>query len=1388
MLRFFTAAFLLLLFPLSAFAQFYPGGMGNTNMVFWLQPDNGLHTVNTAPFPPPTVGNDVQVWFDRTPNGNDIQGFGNRPSFFSPSIHGGGAARFDEGNNEGLSMNNANEINDAAHNAKRLSLLFRPNRVNLNAQMIYEEGGGTNGLSIYLRDDVLYVATWNYGATDWDTPPYQGQGVFVGEDYRCLTMPGIVAGQDYLVTLHYDNLLIQNPGLLRGYVNGAPMSVDDGVSVKTELPVNTLDAHGGAIGFGVVNANSKYFDLTTGNDNNPNTGDYFDGDLGEFVYYNGVEAASDARRVIVENYFSTEYQFPLAQGDYYPEDPVFRNQMIGIGRESITDFWAGNVQSSGGMFMQNVNFLLSQDDYIFAAHNAGTGATPDGLGEYANREWFVFVTDALNSDGQVELCFDLGQLGIIPTCAADLNDYYLRVNDVVTNLGAGSYDAVTNQLCFTVQASTIHNSRVTVGTQDVGPVVEAGNCNDGCDNDGDGLIDCFDPDCNGNSATPDPACDDFLFGRPPPDCELEPDTTSIVELELEFETDQLQFSVEQRGGVFIGDVVPDGTVLGGGFTAPVTAEVVSKQPFDFPYTSGPLNGTPRSPAIFIYNGVDGQMIQEIPTTRTDRFSMLALGDVDRDGLGDIYVTDTDFRLYRYEFDPSIAFGGSQPANNWLGRSANNAFRSTENSPALADFNGDGVAEVYVGNAIFNGLTCDVIVPYDNAKSSGFHENDDWSVYNAAFPVAYDFFAPGDPLPGGGNCGGECAGLELVTGDVVYAVDLAGGTLIPVANAPAGIPDGRVSIADMDNDSHPDIITVGRIDNNTSGVFIWNPTAANYGQMGATFPLPGYTAPGTGAVGTPNTTTRVGGRANIADMDGDGRAEIALGGHCIFMVIDVEDTNNDGAIDNISLLWQRHIDETSERTSGSTFDFNGDGIAEAIYSDENSLFVWRGSDGLELSKEVAFSGTRSEYPLVADLDKDDQTELIITTQDITGPDDNAVGWVRVYRSASLPWVPSRPVWHQHTYHITNVEDDLTIPAFQQIHTRPGYIAGPPSQMSPINLFNCQSGIFDTDNSFLFPAPDLQVIDLVPAFDQLSNYDPCDPNTGILPVYVTIRNTGDANLPRETLLSFYDGNPFTTDSTAVTLDVSPIDTVVAPGTDVTILLDINITSGGYQLNVLGNIDGFLIPPRYDANNDTIYDQGECDFSNNLQASELDPCRLLPVELRYFTAENFPEHVQVRWETVTEKNSAYFIVERAGAEGEFVPIGQVQAAGTTQERHTYTFLDREPLTGWAYYRLRQVDLDGKQHFSPAVPILRQVNVEERLWPNPVSQGDWLNVGGKFNAEAVESALLISPLGQQLHSVEVQRSAEGLKISTKNLPRGLYLLKLQDRGQTQTHKFVVE
>lgn len=98
-------------------------------------------------------------------------------------------------------------------------------------------------------------------------------------------------------------------------------------------------------------------------------------------------------------------------------------------------------------------------------------------------------------------------------------------------------------------------------------------------------------------------------------------------------------------------------------------------------------------------------------------------------------------------------------------------------------------------------------------------------------------------------------------------------------------------------------------------------------------------------------------------------------------------------------------------------------------------------------------------------------------------------------------------------------------------------------------------------------------------------------------------------------------------------------------------------------------------------------------------------LPVELTVFAGKWAGGSAELDWATASEKNSACFVVERStGADVAFRAVEQVAAAGSSSRPRAYALRDAEASAqGVAilYYRLRQVDLDGRQAFSPVVAV---------------------------------------------------------------------------------------
>src|SRR5690606_31956954 len=120
------------------------------------------------------------------------------------------------------------------------------------------------------------------------------------------------------------------------------------------------------------------------------------------------------------------------------------------------------------------------------------------------------------------------------------------------------------------------------------------------------------------------------------------------------------------------------------------------------------------------------------------------------------------------------------------------------------------------------------------------------------------------------------------------------------------------------------------------------------------------------------------------------------------------------------------DPSSNVTGSSVFDFNDDGSVEVVYADERFLRVYRGIDGEVLFEVENHSQTTQEYPVIADIDGDGSAEILAGANLYQGPTTG----LRAFESANHGWVSTRSIWNQHSYHINNINDDGTVPQFEQ----------------------------------------------------------------------------------------------------------------------------------------------------------------------------------------------------------------------------------------------------------------------------------------------------------------------------------------------------------------------
>ncbi len=169
-------------------------------------------------------------------------------------------------------------------------------------------------------------------------------------------------------------------------------------------------------------------------------------------------------------------------------------------------------------------------------------------------------------------------------------------------------------------------------------------------------------------------------------------------------------------------------------------------------------------------------------------------------------------------------------------------------------------------------------------------------------------------------------------------------------------------------------------------------------------------------------------------------------------------------------------------------------------------------------------------------------------------------------------------------------------------------------------------------------------------------------------------------------------------------------------------------------------------------------------------------LPVELLYFNAEPKGEKVLCSWETSSEVNNDYFDVERSNDGMEFEAIGRVKGfgAGTTTEKHSYSFFDKDLCEDIRYYRLKQVDMDGSFNYSKAIAINCRRSDGIELYPNPANSSITYQFYYQEDADLTLNILDISGRVVRFEKIRVQKGINQLHSLIDDLASGAYTLRI--------------
>lgn len=177
-------------------------------------------------------------------------------------------------------------------------------------------------------------------------------------------------------------------------------------------------------------------------------------------------------------------------------------------------------------------------------------------------------------------------------------------------------------------------------------------------------------------------------------------------------------------------------------------------------------------------------------------------------------------------------------------------------------------------------------------------------------------------------------------------------------------------------------------------------------------------------------------------------------------------------------------------------------------------------------------------------------------------------------------------------------------------------------------------------------------------------------------------------------------------------------------------------------------------------------------------------LPVTLVEFTAYHDDNVVRINWKTMTESNSDFFQV-LASADGiNFKVIATVDAAGNSNKILEYIVVDENPGVGINYYKLQQIDFDGKKLTSNLLEVNIEMVGEIMIYPNPVSLGEDIKVAAE-NCE-VSKANIFDLSGKLVKSVDLNTNVEGF--STSDLSQGTYIIKFETGSQSITKRLMVK
>jgi len=371
--------------------------------------------------------------------------------------------------------------------------------------------------------------------------------------------------------------------------------------------------------------------------------------------------------------------------------------------------------------------------------------------------------------------------------------------------------------------------------------------------------------------------------------------------------------------------------------------------------------------LYVLRGDSGSVIWKTTNETFGYGTSPAVADLDGDGSPEILmVREYQNSLYGVG-DYTLAAYSATGTQVWESEHFEGMDFDYATAISVSDMDHDGSPEIVAGRVIFNSDGSTRGVGAYGRGSYGITNIGGYTISESSVSAIADLNLDGVE--------------EVIVGNAFYTPD--GG----IINADPAADDAMVGIANLDDDPEGEVIavtgnTVRAID--TDFRVMWGPKRIASANI----------------VSPPA----------IGDIDGDGYPEIIVaGGNELYAL------NHDG-----TEAWRANVTDETGASGASIFDFEADGMPEVVYIDEVQLVAYDGLTGeIRFQTDKHASPTMMEYPVIADVDADGHAEILV-------PHAGQGYALSMYEDALDSWAPTRQVWNQHGYNITNINDDLSVP--------------------------------------------------------------------------------------------------------------------------------------------------------------------------------------------------------------------------------------------------------------------------------------------------------------------------------------------------------------------------